>query len=296
MDQKEWETRKALKNELYALKTEMGWHRFYVENFFARKAVEKYPDEEQRELKMWEHHERQSIREYNWFVFETLGVSTEDLKANITYFTSQLHTCNDSAWAFELPEKDMQQVYRQAAARAALDVPGLMDKLDERPTDYARLRAMPDSPVIRAERQLDEMTRTDDRKWVFACSDSPRLFALEMDINWRGVSPQEKDLVLARVVDFSKIGPELRADIAEAARRLWDHSETRRVELTERGVGDKWQRMGYVARDDVLGQVIDERRAKKEEFAMAEKFNQIVDDKSAPQPTQDKEKDRGIER
>jgi hypothetical protein len=78
MDEKEWQTREALVNELYALKSEMGWHRFYAENFFARKAVEKYPDEAQRELKMWEHHERQSIREYNWFVFETLEQHRRD--------------------------------------------------------------------------------------------------------------------------------------------------------------------------------------------------------------------------
>jgi hypothetical protein len=37
-----------------------------------------------------------------------------------------------------------------------------MGEASKRPTDYARLRGMPDSRVIRAECQLDEMTRIVD--------------------------------------------------------------------------------------------------------------------------------------
>src|SRR5262245_39239608 len=99
MNQKEWQERKALVNELHALKTEMGWHWFYVENFFAWKAVAKYPDEAQRELKMWEHHERKSIREYNQFRFVTLGVSNEERKAHRNYFTYLRETFKDGAWS-----------------------------------------------------------------------------------------------------------------------------------------------------------------------------------------------------
>src|SRR5262245_13419942 len=154
MDQKEWEARKALVNELHALRTEMGWHRFYVENFFAWRAVAKYPDEGQRELRMWEYHERKSIRGYNQFRFETLGVSNDELKAHRNNFTHHRETFKDGAWSMALSDEAAREVYRQAAARAGRDLDGLLAKLDERPTDYARLRALPDSPVIRAERQL----------------------------------------------------------------------------------------------------------------------------------------------
>ena len=102
MDQKEWEARKALVNELHALRTEMGWHRFYVENFFAWRAVAKYPDEGRRELRMWEYHERKSIRGYNQFRFETLGVANEELKAHRNYFTHHRETFKDGAWSMAL--------------------------------------------------------------------------------------------------------------------------------------------------------------------------------------------------
>jgi hypothetical protein len=187
-----------------------------------------------------------------------------ELKAHHGYMSGLRKDMADGAWEMMLSEKQMGEVYQQAARDAGVDTGRLMEMLEDRPTDYARLRALPDSPVIRAERQLDEMTRSDEGQRNLAGSDAPRLLSLEMAIDWGGVSSSDKDVVLARVVDFGKIRPDLRADSAEAARRLWDHSETRRSEMVRRGDGDQWQPIGFVALSNELHHVISEREAKGE--------------------------------
>jgi hypothetical protein len=253
--------RQILKENLDQLRREFSWHRHYAEHFFSKAAVRKYPDETERARNLWEYHERQMIRGYNEFQFWTLGVSDQELKAHRDYMTGLREQFKDQAWAWMLDEKEQIDTYRRFAARAGMDFDTYLGNLHERPSDYTRRRAMPDSPLVRAERQLDAMTRTEEGHRNLAGSDSPRLLTLEMAIDWNGVSPEEKDSVLGRLVDFGKLRPQLRADIAETSRRLWDHSETHRVELTERGEGDQWKPIGFVALSDELHRVITERES-----------------------------------
>ena len=69
MEDKASQDRRALKESLDQLRREFSWHRHYAEHFFSKAAIQKYPDESERETRLWEYHEKQVIRGYNGFSF-----------------------------------------------------------------------------------------------------------------------------------------------------------------------------------------------------------------------------------